>query len=57
MTPIRGKIAALACPLAPKVNGTATLSLTTPSITTFSIITLSIKGLYVTLSISDSKHK
>jgi hypothetical protein len=51
MTPIRGKIAALACPLlTPKVNGTATLSISTPSMTTFNIKTLSIRGLYVKLS-------
>jgi hypothetical protein len=34
-----------------------TLSITTFSIMTFSIMTLRIKGLYVTLSISDSEHR
>jgi len=32
-------------------------SSTTPSITTFSITTLSMKGLYVTLGIKETKHK
>jgi hypothetical protein len=34
-----------------------TFSITTFSITTFSIMTFSIRGLYVTLGISDSQHK
>jgi hypothetical protein len=39
------------------INGTTTLSMPTLSITTFCTMKLSIKGLYVTLSMSDNQHK
>ncbi len=46
-----------AYPSKPPFKGAMTFNITTLGVTTFGIMTLSIKGLYVTLSINDTEHK